>query len=316
MEIITKRIKVLPKRKIFHIIPIGDLHFGSLAFNENLWKSFLKRVNDLENPLFIVVGDIIDDDRPSTRDRRTTLFIDRNEAYQQEDIQHLHFLVKLALKKLSFLNPTNCLGMLDGDHYRVYSNGKTSTEVLCTALKVPYLGRGQAIIRLLFQFSNTTRLFTIHARHGRGFHSTEGGKINANRKFVNMWEGVDLFVKGHSHSSWEDDVVRNVVTREGFIYEKCIGTLNSGSFRKTFIMRDEIETQKRELLKEVEKKEIVKKLLPFIGIKENTVDYPEIKEYPPTNKKLMCFKISWKKTRKIKGYPDYEGIYDIVKLQL
>lgn len=320
MEIIDKRIPV-GEQKIFTIVPIGDIHFNSLSFDEKSWQKFLKAINEeIKNPLYIFVGDIIDDDRPSTRDRRKMMFFDRNEAYKAEDEMYLKWMINNIIPRLKFLTPDNCLGILDGDHYRVFSNGVTSTEVICKALQVPYLGSGQAIIRLIFQLKHSSRLFVIHARHGRGFQSTIGGKINANQKFVNAWEGIDLFIKGHSHSAWEDCGVRNCISREGFLYEKSIYTINAGSFKKTFIMREEQEQFKkvmREKIKALKNKEnLIRELEHFIGIKEHDVDYPEMREYPPVNKNLIGFQIKIVKSKKLKGYADYELRKSIIEIEI
>lgn len=300
MEVIQKRIFARNyEEKVFTIVPIGDIHFGSLSFDERSWNSFLKAIEKITNPLFIFVGDITDDDRPSTRDKRRSMFLDRVEAWKQEDEEVFNRILKKVLPRLSFVNSENCLGMLDGDHYRVFSNGKTSTELICKALGVPYLGLGQAIIKLIFSFrkslSTKSHLsFTIHARHGRGYSSTIGGKLNSNRKFIESWEGVDLFVKGHSHSSWDDVVVRNRVTERGTICDRKIFAINAGSFKKTFIMKDEIDNESKKVLnlmnKSLDKLE-KDELKRFIGIKAYDVDYAELREYPPTNKMIIGLKL-------------------------
>ncbi len=319
MQIVDRDFLIHKTPVEFSIVPIGDIHFNSMTFDEELWDSFLNRIKEIPNPLFILLGDITDDDRPSTRDRRTIMYNDRLEAYKQEDKQHLENLVKKVIPRLSFLNKNNCLGVIDGDHYRVYSNGVTSNEVICKALGIPYLGDGQAIIRLVFTlYKSCIKTFNIHVRHGRGFNITTGAKINANKRFVDAWEGIDLFVKGHSHSSWDDDVVRNVVSPKGFIYTKTITTINSTSFKKTFIMQEEKNIIKNKILHEIkDEEERIRELEKLIGIKKNDVDYAEKREYPPVNKRIIYYKIRLSKNRNNpKKISDVEMIGDIGKLML
>jgi UDP-2,3-diacylglucosamine pyrophosphatase LpxH len=321
LEIIDKTIDARKERE-FNIIPIGDLHFGSLAFDNNLWNNFLKEIKNIKNPLFIITGDITDEDRPSTRDRRSDMFRDRIEAYIQEDIDYVDKLYKKVVTKLQFLNKNNCIGMIDGDHYRVLNDGRTSTEVIAMALGVPYLGNGQAIARLRFQFKHTSRVFNIHIRHGKEFSYLVGTKINNNKRFVDCWEGIDLFVKGHSHSAWEEPISRFIFTKEGFLYTKQIFTINCCSFRETFVIKSKIDDRVNKLKKKIEKLRYQGERIPHDLIKmiisdiHKDTDYPEKKEYPPVNNDLITFNIRFVKSRKEKGYSDYTMKTEIKRIPL
>jgi hypothetical protein len=321
LEIINKNIDGRIERE-YHIIPFGDIHFGSLAFSETLWENFLKEINNIKNPLFILTGDITDEDRPSTRDRRAEMFKDRVEAYIQEDNEYIDRLYKRVIPRLDFLNKNNCIGLIDGDHYRIFSDGKTSTEVIAMALGVPYLGNGQAIARLDFKFPHTSRVFNIHIRHGKGFNSTTGAKINANKRFIDNWEGIDLFVKGHSHSAWEDPVCKFSFTKDGFLYTKKIFSINCCSFRETFIIKSKVDDEINNLKKQVDKLRSDGKKIPYELMKKmvsdirGNADYPEQKEYPPVNSDLISLKIRIFRTRKTKGYSDYELRTEIQRIPL
>jgi len=320
VEIIKKEIDARKERE-FHIVPIGDIHFGSLAFSHNLWNNFLKEIKQIKNPLFIITGDITDEDRPSTRDRRQEMFKDRVEAYIQEDSDYIDRLYKKVIPRLEFLNKDNCIGLIDGDHYRVFSDGKTSTEVIAMALGVPYLGNGQAIARLRFMFKNTSRVFNIHIRHGRGFAQTTGAKINANKKFVDFWEGIDLFVKGHSHSAWEDPITKFVFTRDGFLYTKQIFSINCCSFRETFVIKSKVDNKINDLKKKIERLRMRGERVPYDLMKQlisdirEDADYPERREYPPVNTDLIILKIRFVKGR-TKGYEDLEMRTEINRIPL
>lgn len=320
MVIITKRID-LKKDREFNIFPLGDIHFGSLAFDEFLWNKFLKVFKEIKNPLVIVTGDIIDNDRPSTRDRRKTTFLDRIEAYKQEDEDIFETLWAKYFSRLEFLNKDNCLGMLDGDHYRVFSNGVTSTELLCGKLGVPYLGNGQALIKVVFYDGSKKRSINIHARHGIGYQSTTGGKLNANKKFADTWEGIDLFVKGHSHSAWYDSVPRDVFTVKGFVYKKMIYCINNCSFRKRFVLENEVKKAKEEaistILKKKERLEPLGKeeLKKIAGIIQDEADYPERKEYPPTSNRLIMLNLKFFNSKE-NGYWDLDYSTRIIDIDL
>lgn len=234
---------------------IGDLHIGSEAFQEKAFDHICEIAAKDKNAYFILSGDVTDDDRPTTRVMRRSMFNDRPDALRQEDIQHLAWMDNYVVPKLKkLLRPGRCLGILDGDHYRKYSNGMTSVQYICSANKWPYLGEGQAILRLHFRArAGSVCTVKLHAHHGKGGGVTEASDINELQKLSYQYEGMHLFIRGHSHKPKFLPFTRYVDTseqppqlrtREGFL-------VNAGSFRQGVIM--------------------------------NSVDYAESAMYPPTS---------------------------------
>lgn len=240
---------------IMNLYCIGDIHIGSAAFLEKSFDKICEIAGKDKNAYFILTGDVTDDDRPSTRIMRRAMFNDRPEALKQEDIQHLTWLDTYVVPKLQkLLRKDRCLGILDGDHYRVYSNGMTSVQYICAKYKYPYLGQGQAILRLNFRHaSGSIATIKIHAHHGKGGGITEAADIRELQNLSHQYEGMHLFIRGHSHKPKFIPFTRYVDTsehppqlrtREGFL-------VNAGSFRQGVILDD--------------------------------VDYAEMKLYPPTS---------------------------------
>ena len=225
---------------IMNLYMIGDLHMGSPAFLEKSFDMLSDIVKRDKYAYFICPGDVHDDDRPTTRLLRRQMFNDRQEALEQEDIQHLSWLDNHIIPKLNrLIIPARCLGILDGDHYRIYNNGLTSVQYICAKNKVPYLGSGQALIRLNFKYKNGgISTIKIHLHHGKGNGITEANDIQELQKISHQWPGVNVFVRGHSHkpkfipfSYYCDTAGRppEVRTKEGFLF-------NAGSFRGGVIM--------------------------------------------------------------------------------
>ncbi len=245
--------KQIIKSKQVNLYAIGDLHIGSINFDEKRFRKYSEIIKKDNFAIVIIAGDVIDDDRPTTRLLRKNMFNDRIEAFQAEDMQHLDYLDNKVIPLLSFLNANNCIGMLDGDHYRLYSNGLTSTQYICSRLKVPYLGDGHAIINLVLSHNNKNFSFPIYVRHGIGYNKNIGGTVNRNEEFSDKIEGIRCFIRAHSHNCV-------IVNKTKYFYDsawnslvdKDVWIINAGSFRN--------------------------------GYKEGITDYAEQKEYGNTNK--------------------------------
>ena len=219
---------------------IGDIHIGSPAFQEKAYDELAYIAKHDPFAYFICPGDVTDDDRPTTRLLRRQMFNDRQEALEQEDIQHLTWLDNYVVPRLNkLLKPARTLGLLDGDHYRVYSTGLTSVQYICAKNKIPYLGSGQALMRLNFKYKNGgVSTVKIHIHHGKGSGVTEQADIIQLQKISYQWPGVHIFIRGHSHKPkfvpcpyYYDSKERppQVHMKEGFL-------VNAGSFRGGLIM--------------------------------------------------------------------------------
>lgn len=255
---------------LINLYCIGDLHIGSPAFLEKSFDTLCDIVKKDKLAYFICPGDVTDDDRPTTRILRRQMFNDRPEAMDQEDKQHLMWLDTYVIPKLKkMIRPERALGFLDGDHYRIYGNGLTSVQYICAMTKMPYLGDGQALLRLNFKYGSCSgNTVKIHIHHGKGGGITEASDVQELQKVSNQWRnGVSLFVRGHSHKpkvipfAWNYDTYENppaVRTKEGFL-------VNAGSFRHGLIM--------------------------------GKTDYAEQKVYPPTSTRCPIIHFIGTKTR-------------------
>jgi len=201
MIIHTENIRVGYGNTKLRIRPLGDIHLGHIGHDSKLFnKAVQEHANDPAG-WCIITGDIIDDDRPSSRQKRVHMYSDRVDAQPFDDEQHQLWLDHKVIPVLKPL-ANRCLGALDGDHFRLYSDGTTSTMYICRKLKIPYLGERMAWVRMLFSTKAKGEgqrcMYLIHASHGAGSASTYGGDINALIRQVSGFE-ADLCIAGHTH---------------------------------------------------------------------------------------------------------------------
>jgi hypothetical protein len=234
---IIHEFNITKRSQIFSLYGVSDLHIGSIAFTEEPLKRLEVNINeDISKgitPLIVLNGDIIDDDRPSTRMKRKEIFLDRREAYIAEDLEKMKLIEEEVLPKIQFLKKIKGLGILDGDHYREFSTGKTSTEILSNFLNIPYLSTGQALIFLKFKNRKKENYLVIHAHHGRGGAVKSGSDVNRFIDFTDIWENIDIFVRGHSHQPLCKPIGKYIACPQTQTFkEKEVWLMNSGSSRK------------------------------------------------------------------------------------
>lgn len=219
------------------IIPI-EPHISrrkkSNGFCRSTWNRLLSRVEKDPNCRVVVVGDLRDVDRPSTRERRLIMGLGRPEVLDEDDMQDMDEVDNHILPDLKRIKD-KIIGMVDGDHYRVYSTGKTSTQYICEKLKIPgaYLGQRMGWIRLCFCHNRSKILYDIFVRHGKGSSSTAGSDMNA---LVRQSVGFDahLYLAGHTHRQWFHKVPYLYVGKND-IKERFVAYARAGSLLRGFL---------------------------------------------------------------------------------
>lgn len=218
-----------------NIYVLSDIHFGC----QNFMKSEYERISDIvkkdKDAYTLFLGDLTDDDRPSTRAMRRAMFADRHDAFTQEDRQHLDWMDRKIIPELNkLITPSKCLGALDGDHYRRYSNGLSSVQYICAKMKIPYMGDGYAGISMCFG-SSTGRdcriMFKLHAQHGIGGIGRPGNGVNKLEDVANQWDNIDCFVRGHNHRAFIYPTAKYYENKFGEICKRDMWLINTPSFR-------------------------------------------------------------------------------------
>lgn len=242
--------------EVMHLYVLGDLHLGSENFLKEKWKVVTKMIKKDPLAYVIILGDITDDDRPTTRMRRKMMFNDRPEAFTQEDKNHLEYLDRHIIPQFrGVITEKNCLGVFDGDHYRQYHNGLTSVQYICSVLKLPYLGDGEADIDVNFKYAGGCITKCINARHGQGFNKSPSLVMRRMEDIVGGYENYDIFLRGHAHTPGVISLAREYRDRSKHMrLQREILLINTMSFRSRTLV--------------------------------NKTDYAEEKEYKPTSYRL------------------------------
>jgi hypothetical protein len=222
----------------YSIIPL-EVHWSrrtkSNGFCKDTWKKALARIEKDPRAFVVFVGDMLDADRPSTRERKALMGLGRPEVLCEDDQNHMDELDEHLIPDLLRIKD-KIIGAVDGDHYRIFGH-QTSTKYIMGKLGIPkaYLGERMGWIRLTFKRgAKADHLnFDIFVRHGKGSATTFGTDVNA---LVRQSVGFDaqLYLGGHTHRQWFVKVPYLYCGRFD-IKQRFVGYARAGSLLRGFL---------------------------------------------------------------------------------
>lgn len=181
----------------FNLMPFGDLQAGSPVFIRERWDEYVADVKRSKNVITIGMGDYTDNFRPTIQGRLHAA-IGRDDAGKTIDAMHRKQIREdvYPLLKPVVANSV-CLGLLGGHHDLTYSDGTNSTQYLCQLLGVPYLGDGEAMLRVHLKIGTSCLSFDLYATHGQGNGNSVGSPIAKLQRMLAHMD-VDIALRGHS----------------------------------------------------------------------------------------------------------------------
>jgi len=223
-----------------HIVPFGDVHWGHSMFSMDTWKRFVATYKDREDVLFLGMGDYQDFMSSSERREMASAMAKLHEGSVESIDEWGRQRMLEFTDQIRWMGP-RLIGLLEGNHYFGFQNGKSSTMQMAEDLKAKYLGVS-AVIRLFLHTKGNhgaRSKLDIWAHHGRAGGQLAGSPFNTIEK---MQGGVnaDVYIMGHDHSIGTLPKAMmeprfNAKTRELEIHERRIALVRSGSFLRGYV---------------------------------------------------------------------------------
>lgn len=227
---------------------IADAQLGHSACEPALLEQRVQEILAKPNTAWGFLGDLTDDDRPTTRIRKRQTFADRGEVLSSSARDHLAWIDKEVLPKLAPLTARPCVGVLAGHHWAQISESYNSVQYICAALTklkrhpVPYIGQMSAWLRMQFDVEvgkkarKTVQRF-IHVQHGVGGSQVAGGAL---RRLERARAGfhADAYVRAHDcHlESAKVAVLRAKETKDARqLMSRTIPLLNIGAASRSYM---------------------------------------------------------------------------------
>lgn len=200
----------------YHILPIGDVHRGSPEHDAKAYLGMLQWASTKKNLYVIGLGEYDDWFSGSERKAfRIGEFHDGTVAAVEGSI--LEKTMDHAKLYETIAKQGRLLGLAYGHHSYTFQTddrdtnpksvfGKTTTQVMCEHLNVPYLGFS-GLLNVSMKIARPTgnysewRHFTIYYHHGHGGGRTKGASITTVRRKLEGFD-ADIYLMGHNHDKW------------------------------------------------------------------------------------------------------------------
>lgn len=196
----------------------------------------------------IILGDIEDEDRPSTRSIRKAAFSDREEVIHRDAQKHMSYVDKYVIPYLLPLQETKygIMGILAGHHYTHVSPVLNSAQYICNRLfelskrKVPYLGEMSAFLDIRIRDKSRGIRTVGHVQHGEGGGQTKGATISRLERTAQGFD-ADWYMRAHDCqlvATKTDKLYPRMVQRgsQPEMMSKTIPMLNLGSATRGYEM--------------------------------------------------------------------------------
>lgn len=212
-------------------MPFGDLQAGSAVFLKEKWDEYVKEVKTTRNVITIGMGDYTDNFRPTIQGRLYAA-LGRDDSSKTIDQMHQKQIREdvYPMLKPVVVNSV-CIGLLGGHHDLTYSDGTNSTQYLCRLLGVPYLGDGEAMVRVHLKIGTVGLSFDLYATHGQGNGNSVGSPISKLQRMLAHMD-VDVILRGHSCDKFIFQEPQYYLTHSSPPRLRCRNRLiaNTGSF--------------------------------------------------------------------------------------
>ena len=241
MEIVQRAMTLPKRRHAFTIVPIGDIHLGTRACDEDLLKAVVDRVAGDPDCYWVGMGDYCEfinmkDKRFDAKILAPWIGVGDLVDIAQATMNRLLPILKPIAKK--------CLGLIKGNHegiierhseYNVFSNIlnyiKEKGELKNEHLNLGFMG----YLLLSCKHSTSSTTVKIIAMHGAKASELAGAKALNMQRW--LWtHDCDVTMIAHNHDDNARREVVHVVNGNGTITETVRRGVYTGSFYRTNVV--------------------------------------------------------------------------------
>lgn len=174
---------------------IGDVHIGAAEFAEKRFKRDIDIIADDHNARVVLIGDIINN---ATKSSVSNIYEERMSpsAAKKLAAQCLEPIKDKILAAVGGNHELRSVKEVDSD---------PAYDIMCK-LNIEHLyRRNAAFVKVMFGDVSGTGIknptYTIMLTHGSGGGAMIGGSANKQMRTQAIYEGIDVFIQGHTHKA-------------------------------------------------------------------------------------------------------------------
>lgn len=230
------------------ILPIADVHYGSIEHNEEGWTKLCKDVLEKPNVYLCLVGDLINN---GTKNSLSNVYLETVRPRTQKAYM-TDCLMPLRDRILCLVSGNHCFRNKDVDDNPCY-------DIACK-LDIEDLYRENAAfmaIQIGEDRGNRVReTYKFMLTHGTGGGMYSGATINRNeRTAMQICEGIDCFIAGHTHKGMVSrpsklvfDINRGTVYQKDTLVVSCVSWMSYGGYAMRKMLLPAAHSQPQRLL--------------------------------------------------------------------
>lgn len=190
----------------FHLHGLSDLQIGSQDSSPKIIRHRVEEIcDDPVDSATVILGDIEDEDRPTTRELRKAVFAGRPEVIFRDAQKHMRWIDQDVIPRLLPLQRTKygILGLVAGHHWTQLSPVLNSAQYIAQELsrlskrRVHYLGEMSSWIDIYFCTPNGKSARSLgHIQHGEGGGQTKGSTLQRLERTMQGFE-ADWYMRAH-----------------------------------------------------------------------------------------------------------------------
>jgi hypothetical protein len=216
------------------LVPTGDLQLGGIGFWKTGYIEYLKDCVKTANGapiLLVTTGDMVDRNSPSNRRKIANAELyDSVRAGQitigEQDIEEVIDLFQ------TYIPEADIIGFISGHHYMDFGDGTNTDSRLADHFGASYLG-DCAVVHLNFkQDDHTSKTVKIWLHHGQGTASP----IKKLEKIAAEWDGIDLFLMGHTPHIETKVKGRMYTTTQGNLHHRTVKLAGTGGWLRGYTL--------------------------------------------------------------------------------
>ncbi len=234
MRVITKHITYKSRSDKFNVIGLGDMHLGSVGFDEKHLLSTVKWIKETPRTYWIGMGDFVEAINPT--DKR----FDPYSISPSYNIRSLSRLIATQIEDITaILKPikNKCLGLVTGNHeetVRLKFNNDIG-YILAKNLGTENLGY-DGWVRLCFARLDADKVcYKIYVTHGHCGAGKSGSKVNKLEDLAGFMD-ADIIMMGHGHKKViAPPVLKIGLDDRGNVISRKQIAIMTGSFLRTYV---------------------------------------------------------------------------------